>query len=61
MTTYCSPVDDAVDAIMNATKRFTKVELEKLLGTLYNAGYDDGREVGYEAALIDQSLAEDES
>ena len=59
MSTYCSPVDDAVDAIMNATKRFTKPELEKLLGSLYNAGYDQGRARGYEMAEIDGALDAD--
>jgi hypothetical protein len=60
MTTFLKPVDEAVTCIMNATRPFTKKELERLFGEVYNAGYDEGREVGYEAALIDVSMEEDE-
>jgi hypothetical protein len=57
--TYCEPVDNATEAIMGATRPMLKGEVQKLLGELYNAGYDDGRAVGYEAAEVDSALDAD--
>jgi hypothetical protein len=53
-------VKEATERILGATKPLTRGELATIMGLVYNAGYDDGRERGYEMALVDQALAEDE-
>jgi hypothetical protein len=53
-------VKEATERILNATKPLTRAELAKIMGDVYNAAYDDGKDRGYEMALVDQALAEDE-
>lgn len=54
-----TPIEGA-NIIMSATKPLTRLEVESLMGMVYNTGYDAGRDRGYEMALIDAALAEDE-
>ena len=50
---------EAANIIMSATKPLTRLEVESLMGQVYNTGYDAGRDRGYEMAQTDQALEDD--
>lgn len=52
--------EDVTEWVMSANKPFTRAEVRDLMRDLYNAGYDEGRARGYEMAITDIALAEDE-
>ena len=50
---------EAANIIMSATKPLTRLEVESLMGMVYNTGYDAGRDRGYEMAEVDGALDAD--
>lgn len=45
--------EDATNIIMTMTKPLLKNEVWDIMTSVYNSGYDDGRQRGYEMALAD--------
>lgn len=52
--------NEATEIILKTTRPLTRIEIASIMGRVYNAAYDAGRDRGYEMALVDAALAEDE-